>query len=1039
MEHRTRFAAFSVIGAAIFAMGLAMQAALTGWWQMNADLSFVLQGIVSVQASFIANYYWTWRDQDVAFWPACGKFNAQKVVASIANLIVYAILVKAGLNYLLANVADTAVFTVVNYVTSHLWVFTPKDTTADDGPALAAIPDAEPQPWWPTVSVVVPCRDNVATIRATVDALLGQEYPHLEEVILVGSSGDTTWSALSEVTDPRLVLLEQEPMPGLRDPAVKRDKGVRKASGEVIALADSDIVMEPDWLRRGVGVLLAQGGGVVAGGMRSIHDTFWGRFVDKNRLGAKTPRLPAPYLVTARNFGRHNRKPPITANVILSREVYDDEPIDRHWMYGYEDYEWFWRVTKAGHRILFTDELTGRHHHRRSFRHLVTEYRRAAHGCANFIKAHPDSPLARKRRQQALLLPSAGLAVLAAAGAAVAEGQWLAVTTAIVAGMGVLMARELMSSRTAESLAYPIAGGTLGVVFTLSVTRGLLFGTGSRTGAGPTWDAATSAPPPRPAPPRRRICWPLAALLALQAGLSLSLVWSNTAFTDEAQYLWAGRLEIAHYLHGASLPVGHAAFQDYFSGAPQLYPILGAAADSLGGLAAARILSLIFMLAVSVTLYFTASRLFGQTAALAATALWVTCEPCIRLAFATYDPLAVLLICLGAYVAVDAAGRCSRFGERVLLAAVLLGLGCITAYSYAIYLPVTLAVILAGWVPRLGTARALTAVAWMTTAVGLITLFLATALKLWPGILATTIARTTGINGLLPVVRDSWQWGAVIMCLAATACLLAAAVKDRDGPGVWLVVLLTAATVITPLNEIRLQTGVSLDKHMAVGLWLAAMAAGWAVSRLLQFPVSLQFPSRRRVALGGICTAALAVPAIISWQGAYSVFHLWPDAARAIPAFARVAAADPGRFLIAQAGDSPVPVLRYYSQNGDPWRDWTGEPLAHPLPESAYARQVQAGQYSVIAIPFNISITSPGSARVVLQGLSQDIRQRSHQAVRQELLSIAGLASVNAPGLYAFATAVTDDRDYRVASVVPYSSHVEAGIYVIWRRAGVAR
>ncbi len=137
MEHRTRFATFSLIGAAIFVMGLAMQAVLTGWWHMNADLSFVLQGIVSVQASFAANYYWTWRDQDVAFWPACGKFNAQKVVASIANLVVYAIFVKAGLNYLVANVADTAVFTLVNYVTSHLWVFTPKTATADDSPVLA--------------------------------------------------------------------------------------------------------------------------------------------------------------------------------------------------------------------------------------------------------------------------------------------------------------------------------------------------------------------------------------------------------------------------------------------------------------------------------------------------------------------------------------------------------------------------------------------------------------------------------------------------------------------------------------------------------------------------------------------------------------------------------------------------------------------------------------------------------------------------------------------------------------------------------------
>ena len=147
-----------------------------------------------------------------------------------------------------------------------------------------------------------------------------------------------------------------------------------------------------------------------------------------------------------------------------------------------------------------------------------------------------------------------------------------------------------------------------------------------------------------------------------------------------------------------------------------------------------------------------------------------------------------------------------------------------------------------------------------------------------------------------------------------------------------------------------------------------------------------------------------------------------------------MASADPGRFLVAQAGDSSVPVLRYYSQDGRLWRDWTGEPLTHPLRESAYAQQVRAGHYSVIAIPFDIGITSPGSAQVVLRGLSQDFRQRRHQAARQELLSIAGFASANAPGLYAFATAVADNRDYQVASVVPYSSHVAAGIYVIWRR-----
>ena len=219
MEHRTRFAAFSLIGAAIFVMGIAMQAWLTGWLHINADLSFLLQGIVSVQASFIANYYWTWRDQDVAFWPACGKFNGQKVAVSIANLVVYAGLVKFGMNYLLANVVTTAVFTVVNYVMSHLWVFTSrKDAAAPlvhvPAQATAAHDFATTVEMLPTVSVIIPCRNNAATIRATVDSLLRQDYPALEEVILVGSTGDSTWSALADVRDPRLVMLEQENTPG---------------------------------------------------------------------------------------------------------------------------------------------------------------------------------------------------------------------------------------------------------------------------------------------------------------------------------------------------------------------------------------------------------------------------------------------------------------------------------------------------------------------------------------------------------------------------------------------------------------------------------------------------------------------------------------------------------------------------------------------------------------------------------------------------------------------------------------------------------
>ena len=138
----------------------------------------------------------------------------------------------------------------------------------------------------------------------------------------------------------------------------------------------------------------------------------------------------------------------------------------------------------------------------------------------------------------------------------------------------------------------------------------------------------------------------------MQAALFLSLVWSNTAFTDEADELWTGRLEVAHWLHGASWPAAYA--DRVLSGSPVVYPPLGALANSIGGLAGARILSLALMLLATVLLYLTASRLIGRTGALFAAALWAFSEPAMRLTIATNDPLSVFLVALSAWLIVQA-------------------------------------------------------------------------------------------------------------------------------------------------------------------------------------------------------------------------------------------------------------------------------------------------------------------------------------------------------------------------------------------------
>src|SRR4029077_3285882 len=115
----------------------------------------------------------------------------------------------------------------------------------------------------------------------------------------------------------------------------------------------------------------------------------------------------------------------------------------------------------------------------------------------------------------------------------------------------------------------------------------------------------------------------------------------------------------AHWLHSAPIPP----FPTYFSGAPVIYPPVGALADSMGGLAGARILSLVFMLGATALLWGAAGRLFGRRAAFFAAALFAVSGPVLHLgAFATYDALSGLLVALGAGCVVRAGNRGERSG-----------------------------------------------------------------------------------------------------------------------------------------------------------------------------------------------------------------------------------------------------------------------------------------------------------------------------------------------------------------------------------------
>ena len=199
---------------------------------------------------------------------------------------------------------------------------------------------------------------------------------------------------------------------------------------------------------------------------------------------------------------------------------------------------------------------------------------------------------------------------------------------------------------------------------------------------------------PFPPPSPRRI-WVsravLVAILAVQAALSLRM--HNTAFEDEALYLTAGHYELAHLLYGVPLPQDYASF---FSGSPVLYPILGALADTAGGLAAARLVSLAAMLATTALLYSLTRRLFNERIGLCAAVIFSVTESAIFLGnFATYDAPALCLLAVAAWIVVRTATvRWPVYLAAAPVAALAVG----TKYAAALFVPTIVAMAaLAAW------------------------------------------------------------------------------------------------------------------------------------------------------------------------------------------------------------------------------------------------------------------------------------------------------------------------------------------------------
>ena len=455
----------------------------------------------------------------------------------------------------------------------------------------------------------------------------------------------------------------------------------------------------------------------------------------------------------------------------------------------------------------------------------------------------------------------------------------------------------------------------------------------------------------------RSIPLALVAILIAQAILSLHLVWSNTAYTDEALYLWAGHLEWAHWLHGASIPP----FPRYFSGAPAIYPPIGAIADTIGGLAGARILSLSFMLCATALLWSTTSRLYGRQAGFFAAALWGFLGPTLMLgAYATFDAMSLVLVALAAWCATAHRTQDGATGWMVA-GAMALALANAAKYASGIFDPIVIMLaVLTAW-PHPGGKVALRRGALLATCLFSI-LYVAIRFarsSYRTGISQTTVARAIGSDSASTVIEHASLWVGVIITVSCAGVVLSA-VRREDRHSTVLLAGLACAALLAPLEQARIHTLTALDKHADFGAWFAAIAAGYAIDKA----VTKLRPVGVHIAAMAISGGIIAAAAFAGFTQAQALFASWPNSTTFVNTLRPIVTRTRGPLLVEVS-----PLGEYYLPAGRQWKRWsntyaiqlTSGATAGYAPghvntagdPAVYARFISRGYFSIIGLNFS--------------------------------------------------------------------------------------
>jgi len=443
---------------------------------------------------------------------------------------------------------------------------------------------------------------------------------------------------------------------------------------------------------------------------------------------------------------------------------------------------------------------------------------------------------------------------------------------------------------------------------------------------------------------------PLGVILTLQAVVAL-VTLNNSAFQDEALYIYAGRQLLSQYLGGPSVV---DPFATYMSGHPDVYPLLAGALDAIGGLALARLLSLVAMLVATSCVYWMGAHLFSRQAAIFGSAIFAMQGPVLFLSrLATYDALCLSLLAVATVLAFKLS--VARHPWLALALGPTLVLAFFAKYAFLLWTPTVFAIVaLQTWKARgwISAAIRVTLTLIATTAAAIVALAILGD-SFIHALVASTLQRQT--SAILPTAPRSallWQvisYTGIALALGLLGALLIPRSQRLLG---WLFV---ATSVLAPIYHLYHDEPISLVKHLAYGAVFVAPLGGLVIQRLIEWQATRATTITHGAPHGMAALPVLLIIFIFGLRQAQLQYDQWSNSTQMTELMRALVRPDSGHYLA-----EDMEVTRYYLQDvsadwqwtGPFWFEYTTRQGQTLYDVAAYEQAIHDGYFNAIELSF---------------------------------------------------------------------------------------